>query len=176
MKCWKKWNIPTKFENNRTKPGNPYYLVLFESRTKPGTVVSETVLSGDSLSYEWLNMALDESSLHLQVLSEVCRILISRYTVTRWHLRERPPYCAPQRKLKNCKNLQKHFFNFADKAAIPQTLLTPYHHFRCCVLFHKIQARQLPRLPYPLWRPCISVSKVVADHKIRLLQTAEDQK
>ena len=38
-------------------------------------------------------MTLDESSLHLQVLSEVRRILISRYTVARWHLRERPPYC-----------------------------------------------------------------------------------
>ena len=45
----KKWNIPTKFEKNRTKQGNPYYLVLFENRTKPGTVLSETVLSGDSL-------------------------------------------------------------------------------------------------------------------------------
>ena len=44
VKCWKKWIIPTKFEKNRTKPGNPYYLVLFENRTKPGTV-----LSGDSL-------------------------------------------------------------------------------------------------------------------------------
>ena len=33
-------------------------------------------------------------SLHLQVLSEIHRILISRYTVTRWHLRERPPYCV----------------------------------------------------------------------------------
>ena len=33
-----------KIEKNRTKPGNPYYLVLFENRTKPGTV-----LSGDSL-------------------------------------------------------------------------------------------------------------------------------
>ena len=42
-------NIPTKSEKNRTKPGNPYYLVLFENRTKPGTVLSETVLSGDSL-------------------------------------------------------------------------------------------------------------------------------
>ena len=42
----KKWNVPTKFEKNRTKPGNPYYLVLFENRTKPGTV-----LSGDSLYY-----------------------------------------------------------------------------------------------------------------------------
>ena len=40
-------------------------------------------------------MTLDESSLHLKVLSEVRQILISRYTVTRWHLRERPPYCAP---------------------------------------------------------------------------------
>ena len=49
MKCWKKLNVPTKFEKNRTKPGNPYYLVLFENRTKPGTVLSETVLSGDSL-------------------------------------------------------------------------------------------------------------------------------
>ena len=35
----KKWNIPTKFEKNRTKPGNPHYLVLFENRTKPGTVL-----------------------------------------------------------------------------------------------------------------------------------------
>ena len=39
-------------------------------------------------------MNLDKSSLHLQVLSEVRRILISRYTVTQWHLRERPPHCA----------------------------------------------------------------------------------
>ena len=45
----KKLNIPTKYEKNRTKPGNPYYLVLFENRTKLGTVLSETVLSGDSL-------------------------------------------------------------------------------------------------------------------------------
>ena len=49
VKCWKQWNIPTKFEKNRTKPGNPYYLVLFENCTKPGTVLSETVLIGDSL-------------------------------------------------------------------------------------------------------------------------------
>ena len=34
---------------NRTKPGNPYYLVLFVNRTKPGTVLIETVLSGESL-------------------------------------------------------------------------------------------------------------------------------
>ena len=26
--------ILTKYEKNRTKPGNPYYLVLFENRTK----------------------------------------------------------------------------------------------------------------------------------------------
>ena len=39
-------------------------------------------------------MTLDESSLHLQVLSEVCQILISWYTVTRWHLIERPPHCT----------------------------------------------------------------------------------
>ena len=32
-----------------TKPGNPYYLVLLENRTKPGTVLSKTVQSGDSL-------------------------------------------------------------------------------------------------------------------------------
>ena len=38
-----------KFEKNRTKPGNPYYLVLFQNRTKPGTALSETVLSGDPL-------------------------------------------------------------------------------------------------------------------------------
>ena len=36
----------------RTKPGNPYYLVQFENRTKPGTVLSETILSGDSLYIE----------------------------------------------------------------------------------------------------------------------------
>ena len=41
--------MPTKNEKNRTKPGNPYYLVLFENRTKPGTLLSETVLSGDPL-------------------------------------------------------------------------------------------------------------------------------
>ena len=35
-------------EKKRTKPGNLYYLVMFENRTKPGTVLSETVLSGDS--------------------------------------------------------------------------------------------------------------------------------
>ena len=45
----KKLNIPTKFDKNHTKPGNLYYLVLFENRTKPGTILSETVLSGDSL-------------------------------------------------------------------------------------------------------------------------------
>ena len=50
--CWKKLNIPTKYEENRTKPGNPYYLVLFENRTKPGTVLSETVLSVDPLYCE----------------------------------------------------------------------------------------------------------------------------
>ena len=38
-----------KFEKNRTKPRNPYYLVQFENRTKLGTVLSETVLSGDPL-------------------------------------------------------------------------------------------------------------------------------
>ena len=41
--------METKFEKTRTKPGNPYYLVLFENRTKPGTIISETVLSEDSL-------------------------------------------------------------------------------------------------------------------------------
>ena len=34
---------------NHTKPGNPYYLVLFVNRTKLGTVLIETVLSGESL-------------------------------------------------------------------------------------------------------------------------------
>ena len=34
---------------NRTKPGNQYYLALFVNRTKPGIVLSETVLSGDPL-------------------------------------------------------------------------------------------------------------------------------
>ena len=51
VKCCKKLNIPTKYEKTRTKPGNPYYLVLFETGTKPGTVLSETVLSGDPLYY-----------------------------------------------------------------------------------------------------------------------------
>ena len=45
----KKIKYPNKIEENHTKPGNPYYLVLFENRTKPGTVLSETVLSGDPL-------------------------------------------------------------------------------------------------------------------------------
>ena len=36
---------------NRTKWGNPYYLVLFVNRTKPGTILIETVLSGESLYY-----------------------------------------------------------------------------------------------------------------------------
>ena len=54
VKCWKEWNIPTKFEKNLTKPGNPYYLVLFENRTKPGTILSETVLSRDPLYYNVL--------------------------------------------------------------------------------------------------------------------------
>ena len=48
--------MPTKYEKNRTKPGNPYYLVLFENRTKPGTVLSETVLSGDSLYLKTLSL------------------------------------------------------------------------------------------------------------------------
>ena len=47
VKRWKKIKYLNKIEENRTKPGNPYYLVLFENRTKPGTVLSETVLSGD---------------------------------------------------------------------------------------------------------------------------------
>ena len=46
LKCWKKLK---KIEKNRTNPVNPYYLVLFENRTKPVTVLSETVLSGDPL-------------------------------------------------------------------------------------------------------------------------------
>ena len=49
VKVEKKLNIPTKFEKNRTKPRNPYYLVQFENRTKPGTVLSKTVLSRGSL-------------------------------------------------------------------------------------------------------------------------------
>ena len=41
---WGEGVAPSKFEKNRTKPGNPYYLVLFQNRTKSGTV-----LSGDPL-------------------------------------------------------------------------------------------------------------------------------
>ena len=51
-KLWnveKNENIPTKSEKNRTKLGNPYYLVLLENRTKPGTVLNKTLLSWDSL-------------------------------------------------------------------------------------------------------------------------------
>ena len=40
---------PNKIWENRIRLGNPYYLVQFENRTKTGTVLSETVLSGDSL-------------------------------------------------------------------------------------------------------------------------------
>ena len=49
MKCCKIWNNATKFEKEHTKPGYLYYLVLFENRTKPGTLLSETRLRGDSL-------------------------------------------------------------------------------------------------------------------------------
>ena len=49
VKVEKKTKYPKKYEKNRTEPGNPYCLVLFENRTKPGTVLTETVLSGDSL-------------------------------------------------------------------------------------------------------------------------------
>ena len=52
VNCLKKRYVSTKFKKNRTKPGNPYYLVLFENRTKPGTVLSETVLSRDSLYFK----------------------------------------------------------------------------------------------------------------------------
>ena len=38
-----------KFLKNCTKLGYPYYLVLFVNHTKPGTVLTETVLSGESL-------------------------------------------------------------------------------------------------------------------------------
>ena len=59
VKCQRKLNIPTKYEKNRTKPGNPYYLVLFENRTKPGTVLSETVLSRDPLYLMNLNTLIN---------------------------------------------------------------------------------------------------------------------
>ena len=57
-----------KIEKNRTKPRNPYYLVLFENRTKPGTVLSETILSGDSLYNLW------GQSIYL-ILYQVCIVL-----------------------------------------------------------------------------------------------------
>ena len=44
---------------NHTTPGNPYYLVLFENRTKPGTVLSETILSGDPL---YINLTSSNST------------------------------------------------------------------------------------------------------------------
>ena len=40
---------------NRTKPGNWYYLVQFVNRTKTGIVLSETVLSGESLYFVLLS-------------------------------------------------------------------------------------------------------------------------
>ena len=52
-----------KFEKNSTKLGNPYYLVLFENRTKPGTVLSETVLSGDSLYLVHYSTSIEKVSL-----------------------------------------------------------------------------------------------------------------
>ena len=41
----KKRNIPTKSEKNRTKPENPYYLVLFENRTKRGPPVHQKYIA-----------------------------------------------------------------------------------------------------------------------------------
>ena len=41
VNCLKKRYVSTKFEKNRTKPGNPYYLLLFENCTKPGTVLRD---------------------------------------------------------------------------------------------------------------------------------------
>ena len=72
VKCWKKLNIPTKYEKNRTKPGNPYYLVLFENRTKPGTVLSETVLSGDLL---YLCFLRNQIFFWLQIKAKKAQIL-----------------------------------------------------------------------------------------------------
>ena len=40
-----------KFLKNGTKPENLYYLVLFVNHTKPGTVLIETVPSGEYLYY-----------------------------------------------------------------------------------------------------------------------------
>ena len=43
-----------KIEKNRTKPGNPYYLVLFENRTKRGLPVIEIKIFGLRLdSRKW---------------------------------------------------------------------------------------------------------------------------
>ena len=61
----------------------PYYLVLFENRTKPGTVLSETVLSGDPL-YLGISANVDEKEDD-NVTSEMIsphyvRILLKYYT------------------------------------------------------------------------------------------------
>ena len=42
---------------NRTKPGIPYYLVLIWNRTKPGTALIKTILTGDLLYYIILDAA-----------------------------------------------------------------------------------------------------------------------
>ena len=45
----KKIKYPDKIWGKPYKNRNPYYLVLFENHTKPGILLSETVLSGDPL-------------------------------------------------------------------------------------------------------------------------------
>ena len=104
VKCQRKLNIPTKYEKNRTKPRNRYFLVLFENRTKPGTVLSETVLSGDPLYvhsevfYEqgppwqsgFLRLTLTGRKMQITILfeggSEILRLYIFRgYTQFLWN-------------------------------------------------------------------------------------------
>jgi hypothetical protein len=82
VKCWKKWNIPTKFEKNRTKLGNRYYFVLFENRTKPGTVLIETVLCEIVLSRDslYIDFCLSTSGL------EISLHFWQSWPTVRWHI------------------------------------------------------------------------------------------
>ena len=89
-------------------------------------------------------MTLDESSLHLQVLSEVRRILISWYTVTRWHLRERPP--------RKDLNFPIFFLLLFLIESLVFTLFTPFYNSfclrlttsKCCTISSYVKTKTIP--------------------------------
>ena len=88
VKCWKKWNIPTKFGKNRTKPGNPYYLVLFENCTKRGLPVVVLIVTFRNLRY-----------IHLAKFVEYCRMWVF-YIIT--HILHPLPYLKGLFKILTC--------------------------------------------------------------------------